>query len=416
MMSCPSDMASHLTPRIDDASLVGTTLLAEAISCRFGDFFAVHEASLSLPKGTITALLGSSGSGKSTFLRLLAGLEPLHSGRIRLGETVFSAPGFTLAPQKRNLGLVFQDYALFPHMNALDNVAFGLAPPRSREARRVALDWLDQMGLAHRAQAFPHELSGGEQQRVALARALAPSPAAVLLDEPFSGLAPSFRAELRERTAALIRRSGITALLVTHDADEAQLMADHLAIMHEGRIIQVGDCDEIYWRPRNRLVAAALGPINRYSGRIREQGLDTPWGYFGVSHDPSAMHDKNSGSPASRQTGELCFRAEGVAFFSEPHADYVAVELISRHSQGPFMAVAFRLKPMSGNGPADPVTEPAKAAPSMPIGLALESDLPETAAAPIFHALIPRQTEFDWTGPIYARLDRRFCFAFASLR
>lgn len=413
-MSSPASASAQVIPTIAKLASADTTLMAEAISCRFGDFFAVREASLSLQKGTITALLGSSGSGKSTFLRLLAGLEPVHSGRIRLGETVFSAPGFTLAPQKRNLGLVFQDYALFPHLSALDNVAFGLEAPQSREARRVALDWLDQMGLAHRAQAFPHELSGGEQQRVALARALAPAPAALLLDEPFSGLAPSFRAELRERTAKLIRRSGITALLVTHDADEAQLMADHLAIMHEGKIVQVGDCDEIYWRPRNRLVAAALGPINHCAGRVRDQGLDTPWGRFDLSVDPSASDAPNTGLAELHQAGELCFRAEGVAFFSEPRADRVAVELVSLHKQGAFMAVTIRLKPTSCDMPASHDTRPDKSGPTYSTNPEIGGTLQNAASDPIFHALIARQTELDWDAPLYARLDPRFCFAFAS--
>lgn len=239
---------------------------------------ALSDVSLTAPDGAVLALLGPSGSGKSTILRLVAGLEPVDAGEIRFGEEIVSHPSATLAAERRRIGFVFQDYALFPHLCIGANVAFGLddLPRVEREAQ--ALLWLDRVGLKHRAYAFPHELSGGEQQRVALARALAPKPRAVLLDEPFSGLDPVLRAEVRETTLNTLAEARTTTLFVTHDADEALLAADRLAILKAGRVLQEAAPREAYDAPVSLEAAAALGQINVFNGRVENGALPTPFG------------------------------------------------------------------------------------------------------------------------------------------
>jgi iron(III) transport system ATP-binding protein len=232
------------------------------VTRRYGPRAVVENVSLSLEPGQITALLGGSGAGKSTLLRLLAGLEPVETGEIRLGDRVLSAPGQTVPPEQRRIGLIFQDFALFPHLTAERNVAFGLKHLPKQEATARIDHWIGLLGLTHRAGAYPHELSGGEQQRVAIARALAPQPDAILMDEPFSGLDPMLSDSVRQAALAAVRAAGIPALMVTHDPAEALAHADRIAILREGRLLQSGDPDEVYRRPASLAVARALGPVN----------------------------------------------------------------------------------------------------------------------------------------------------------
>lgn len=240
--------------------------------------WALDDVSLSAPEAKVLALLGPSGSGKSTILRLVAGLEPVDGGDIRIGDEVVSAPGRTLAAEVRRIGMVFQDYSLFPHLNAAANVAFGLDKLGRAEREALALAWLDRVGLKQRAGAYPHELSGGEQQRVALARALAPKPRAVLLDEPFSGLDPALRAELRDATLATLAEARTTTLFVTHDAEDALQVADKLAILKAGRLLQEAAPREAYDHPASLDVAAALGTVNVHDGRVENGAVATPFG------------------------------------------------------------------------------------------------------------------------------------------
>jgi len=192
--------------------------------------------SLALEAGSIGCLLGPSGCGKTTVLRAIAGFEPARAGRIELGDVLLSAPGIHLSPEQRRVGMMFQEYALFPHLTAAQNVGFGLrreaAPVR---AARVA-DMLALVGLAEAGARFPHELSGGQQQRIALARALAPAPALLLLDEPFSNLDGATRERLTVEVRDILRQAGQTAVLVTHNEREAQVMADRIGTMHNGRL------------------------------------------------------------------------------------------------------------------------------------------------------------------------------------
>lgn len=250
----------------------------EGVSKRYGARLAVVAADLTLTPGRITCLLGPSGCGKSTLLRLIAGLETADGGTIRAGERVLSGPGGQVPPEKRSIGLVFQDYALFPHLRAGENVAFGLKALPRAERKARALAGLERVKLAARADAWPHELSGGEQQRVALARALAREPEAILLDEPFSGLDAHLKGEVRETLLAALRAAGAAVLIVTHDAEEALLMADDLALMSEGRILQTGTPEACYLKPVSMTAARLLGPVNAVAARVVGGRAETAFG------------------------------------------------------------------------------------------------------------------------------------------
>lgn len=238
-------------------------LIADSVSRAFGPHQAVNAASLTLEPGRITALIGSSGSGKTTLLRLLAGMERPDAGRILSGENELSSATRFVPIEKRRIGLVFQDFALFPHLNVLENVMFGLRHISKADRAPLATSWLERLGLAHRIDAYPHHLSGGEQQRTAIARALAPEPVAILLDEPFSGLDPAMRDQVRDAALDAVRTANIPALLVTHDASEALVHADTIAVIDSGRILQSGAPEMVYQKPASLKAAQALGPVHQ---------------------------------------------------------------------------------------------------------------------------------------------------------
>lgn len=248
-------------------------LTAEAVTRIYSGTRVVDAASLTLQPGRIFALVGASGAGKSTLLRLLAGLEPVDEGEIRIGGEILSRRGMTVPPERRRTGLIFQDFALFPHMTALQNVRFGLNSVPRENADPVARGWLARVGLEERAAAYPHQLSGGEQQRIAIARALAARPAAILMDEPFSGLDPTLRSDVADTALAAIRESDIPALLVSHDAPAAMDLADDLAVMRNGRIVQCATPREVYEHPVDAGVAAALGRTNEIIVGMLPEGL-----------------------------------------------------------------------------------------------------------------------------------------------
>lgn len=229
------------------------------VSRRYGERLAVDAADLALSAGRIACLLGPSGCGKSTLLRLIAGLEPVDEGAIAIGGQVVSAPGLSIAPEDRGVGLVFQDSALFPHLTVTGNVGFGLAGTAAQEKRDKVTGLLARFHIGHLADAFPHTLSGGEQQRVAIARAFAREPAILLLDEPFSGLDGQLRADVRQSVLADLRAAGASVLIVTHDPEEALLIADDLALMADGRILQTGAPEECYAQPVSLAAARLLG-------------------------------------------------------------------------------------------------------------------------------------------------------------
>ncbi len=257
-----------------------------AVTRGYPGIVALDSVSLGLHGGRITCLLGPSGCGKSTLLRLLAGLEPVDAGEIEAAGQLISATGRTVPPEVRNIGLVFQDFALFPHLTVVQNVAFGL-DRLDRKARRArALELLDLFKLAHRADAWPHTLSGGEQQRVAIARALAREPAALLLDEPFSGLDGDLKAEVRHVVLSGLRAAKAAILIVTHDPEEAMLVADDLALMSGGRLLQTGSPRDCYLDPVSIAAARLLGPANLVPAEVRAGVARSPFGDLPVPEAP----------------------------------------------------------------------------------------------------------------------------------
>jgi len=239
---------------------------------------AVEDLSLTVAEGEIVALLGPSGCGKTTTLRLIAGFEAPDAGTVTIRGALMAGPGRMVAPEERGVGIVFQDYALFPHLTVGDNVAFGLQRlPRSSRRERVARI-LDTVGLAELARRYPHELSGGQQQRVAVARALAPSPALMLLDEPFSNLDADLRAQMRDEVERVLRATRTTAVFVTHDQEEAFTLADRVGVLNRGRIEQIASPEDIYHRPATRFVAEFVGAADFLSGEVTRRGIVTEIG------------------------------------------------------------------------------------------------------------------------------------------
>jgi iron(III) transport system ATP-binding protein len=230
----------------------------ENLAHAYGDHDVVRGLSFSLPRGAIGCLLGPSGCGKTTVLRCIAGFENPRQGTIRINGREVSAAGAMVPPEKRRIGMVFQDYALFPHLSVRANIAFGLRAPGEAQAARVR-ELAALVGLGTELDRYPHEISGGQQQRVALARALAPRPDLLLLDEPFSNLDVELRERLSAEVREIIKASGATAVLVTHDQQEAFAVADEIGVLHEGRIQQWDSAYNLYHRPANRFVADFVG-------------------------------------------------------------------------------------------------------------------------------------------------------------
>ena len=248
----------------------------ERVSKRFGAVRAVEEASLEIGRGEFVALLGPSGCGKTTLLRLIAGFEAPDAGVVTIGGAVV-AGGAWVPPELRHVGMVFQDYALFPHLSVSRNVGYGL--PRKGRDGRVA-EALERVGLADHGGRYPHELSGGQQQRVALARALAPEPSVVLLDEPWSNIDPVLRSSMRDELAAILRSTGVTVLLVTHEQEEAFSLADRVALMREGSIVQTGTPEEVYYGPATQWAAEFVGAANVLPGTLADGLVETLVGRF----------------------------------------------------------------------------------------------------------------------------------------
>jgi iron(III) transport system ATP-binding protein len=249
----------------------------EGVAKRFGAVTAVDGTSLCVDRGEVVALLGPSGCGKTTLLRLIAGFERPDAGSVTVAGRPVAGRDVWVAPEARRVGMVFQDYALFPHLTVGANVGFGL--PRRERAARVP-ELLAIVGLTGLEKRYPHELSGGQQQRVALARALAPAPELVLLDEPWSNVDSIQRETLRAEVTEIIRPLGVTVVLVTHDREEAFSLADRIALMREGRVVQEGTAEELYFAPTSRWAAEFVGAANVLSGRVVAGRVETAIGAF----------------------------------------------------------------------------------------------------------------------------------------
>ena len=304
------------------------------LSHAYGDHKVLDNVGLLIPAGELVCLLGPSGCGKSTLLRLSAGLEKVQHGTIAIDDLTVASTDMHVPPEQRHIGLMFQDYALFPHLTIFDNVTFGLMGMDAGKARARAMYMLDQVGMTSHADKYPHMLSGGQQQRVALARALAPEPKLLLLDEPFSGLDTNMRQSIREETLNVLKQSGVATLMVTHDPEEAMFMADRIKIIGaNGRILQAGRPHEIYYHPSHEFVANMFGMMNRFDGVVSDGRVDTPLG--------SVATDLQDGMPA-----QVLIRPEGVILDSGGNGKGTLVEVTSSHLLGHDNIVRVRL----GNG------------------------------------------------------------------
>jgi iron(III) transport system ATP-binding protein len=288
---------------------------------------AIDDATLAVTPGEILALLGPSGCGKTTFLRLVAGFERADAGRIDLGGRTVAHNGLFVLPERRRVGFVFQDYALFPHLSVAANVGFGVE--RRERAERVART-LALVGLEGLGDRFPHELSGGQQQRVALARALAPGPAIVLLDEPFSNLDADLRERVRSEVRTILRMAGTSTIFVTHDQEEAFDIADRIAVMERGRIEQLGRPEEIYHTPQTRFVADFVGDADFLPAQVAGDHIQTELGSFALG-----------GAAVEPGPVEIMLRPEDLHL--TPTDDPAAAEVLGRRFQGPLSLSTVRL-------------------------------------------------------------------------
>jgi iron(III) transport system ATP-binding protein len=250
----------------------------QGIVRRFPGGAGVQDVSFTVAPGEVVCLLGPSGCGKSTTLRIAAGVERASAGRVLIDGKQMQAPGCWVPPERRNVGLMFQDYALFPHLTVLSNVTFGLDGLPRAQAKEIANTALTRVGLAHLANAYPHVLSGGEQQRVALARAMAPGPKLMLMDEPFSGLDERLRDEVRESTINVLNEARASALIVTHDPEEAMAIASRIVLLRAGRVVQNATPDMVYAEPVDEAAAAFFSPHVALKGIVKNGAVETPLG------------------------------------------------------------------------------------------------------------------------------------------
>jgi iron(III) transport system ATP-binding protein len=270
-------------PSVEDGE---TVLELEDVSKSYGTESVIDGLSLSVREGEILTLLGPSGCGKTTTLRLIAGLERPDGGGIRVNGERVSGDGSFVVPEQRGVGVVFQEFALFPHMTAAENVAFGLTDMDDAETADRVDEMLDLVDLQSHRDAHPDELSGGQQQRIALARSLAPEPKILLLDEPFSNLDVDLRVEMREEVRRILKEAGVTAVSVTHDQEEAMSISDRVAVMSEGHLEQVGRPEQVFQHPESRFVAGFLGHASFLSGYVHGDEVETGVG----SVDRSRIH------------------------------------------------------------------------------------------------------------------------------
>lgn len=342
-----------------------TGLSLDSVSKSFGDCPAVTEVTVAVAAGEQLVLLGPSGCGKTTLLRMVAGLAAPDAGVIRIADQVVTEPGRMVAPERRRVGMVFQDWALFPHMSVARNVAYGLTREQARSGR--VIEALELVGMAHLADRRPHELSAGQAQRVALARAIAPRPRLLLFDEPFSSLDAELRVSLRGEVAALMRDVEMTAVFVTHDQEEAFVLGDQVAIMNEGRVVQMGTPTDIYTQPATPWVATFVGDANLLPARGRGSDARTVLGQIPL--DSSVAGDcrvlvRPEHVTMSESTGAREGLVEAVSFYGHDTTYSVSlgdVPILVRAAAAPRFRVGDRVD-LAYTGP-DAVTFESEGAP-----------------------------------------------------
>jgi iron(III) transport system ATP-binding protein len=325
--------ARGIWPRWGQRGTAGAAIPArltfDRVTHNYGAVTAVSDLSLDVAPGEIVALLGRSGCGKTTLLRIAAGIERQGSGRVLLDGRPVADGSLFEPPETRGIGFVFQDYALFPHLSVSDNVAFGLKNLPRAQAKAMALKALGRVGLSHHAGDYPHELSGGEQQRVALARAIAPRPGVLLMDEPFSGLDRRLRDSVREETLAVLNETQATSLLVTHDPEEAMRMADRIALMHQGALVQIGTPQELFLRPKSLFAARFFSEINELDAVVNAGSAETALGNAGAngqSDGPAVVALRPSGIRLGPIGSGRAGRVTGSRFLGDTDHLEIAVE------------------------------------------------------------------------------------------
>ena len=331
------------------------------LSKRFGARVALDGVGFRVEAGEIACLLGPSGCGKTTALRCIAGFETPDAGRIAAGEVALFGPGVCLPPERRHVGMVFQDYALFPHLDAIGNVAFGLHGLSRADRAARAREMLALVGLADHAGHYPHELSGGQQQRVALARALAPRPRLVLFDEPFSSLDAEARAHLAHEVRGVLKAAGATALLVTHDQQEAFAMADVVGVLRDGRLEQWDSAWRLYHAPASRFVAGFIGDGRLLPGQVAAPGV--------VQTELGAIHGGADAPPLTTVDVDVLLRPEDVV---HDDASPLTAEVVDRAFRG--AQFLYRLRLASGAEVLSLVSSHHDHPIGSRIGLRLESD------------------------------------------
>jgi iron(III) transport system ATP-binding protein len=343
-------------PRSRTPAAIAARLTYQGVTHRYGAALAVSDFSLDIAPGEIVSLLGPSGCGKTTLLRLAAGVERPSAGRILINDLEVSGQKFE-PPERRGVGLMFQDFALFPHLSNLANVMFGLKSLPKADAEREARLSLERVGLGAYADLYPHRLSGGEQQRVALARAVAPRPSVLLMDEPFSGLDRRLRDQVREDVVHVLRESRVTCVIVTHDAEEAMLVADRIALMRAGRLVQLGEPQAIYRAPADLFAARFFCELNEVPAIVRERVAESGVGRFPAPGLPE-------GSAAV-----VAIRPQGISL--RPVGSGLAGRLVSRRFLG-----EVELLELTVNGLEEPllarVRERVYPPPDSAVGIAID--------------------------------------------
>jgi iron(III) transport system ATP-binding protein len=310
------------------------SLTFEGVERRYGTSHALKGVSLEVAPGEVVCLLGPSGCGKTTLLRIASGIEKPSRGRVLINGQEVAGPTRFVPPERRNVGLMFQDFALFPHLTILDNVAFGLRGLPRIDAEREALSLLARVGLDGYASQYPSILSGGQAQRVALARAMVPRPSVMLMDEPFSGLDVQLRDSMQEETLALLRETRATCMIVTHNPEEAMRLGDRVAVMEGGRVAQIGRAEELYRHPANLFVARLFSEINEVRYVIKGGGITTPVGRFSLPND----HDMVDG-----QEVIFCIRQRAIELATPSQATQQAGALPGRVLRAKFLGDAVQL-------------------------------------------------------------------------